>query len=247
MKNRSKILVILGVLVTLAALILSTVVAQATDQEQAAVERFKQVGEARASGGSTGVVRIGQQVVMLDDFQAQVRVVETNLEYMKGQFNTGSPDSAYLEAFVQLIERAGIPNVALGSLIQDRALYERALANGFNATDQEVTAQLERDRNLVQNTPEGARVAAYIKAVGEDRYWSDLYPATLRREIAIQKMWNATVTGIADQGSREAKWNDVQKQAISSVSIEVLAPDAIAPATVNDALAYLDNFRQLPE
>lgn len=246
MKNRPKLLVVLGALVTLSALILSTVATQATDKEQAAVERFKQVGEARASGDLTDVVKIGQQIVTLDDFQEQVRVVETNLEYMKGEINTSSPNSTYLQAFVQLIEQTGVRNVALGSLIQDRALYERALANGFNATDQEITDQLKRDRDLVQNTPEGERVAAYIKAVGQDRYWSELYPATLRREIAIQKMWNAAVTGIPDQGGREAKWNDVQKQAISSVSIDVLTPDPIVPATVSDALAYLNEYRQLP-
>ncbi len=59
-------------------------------------------------------------------------------------------------------------------------------------------------------------------------------------------MWNATVADIADQGSREAVWADVKRQAIGSVSIEVLAPDAIAPATVSNALAYLDKYRHLP-
>lgn len=202
--------------------------------------------ETQAIEDSTGVVRIGRQVVTLDDFREGVRIVETNLEYMKGEISKGSFDSSFLQAFVQLIERTGVQTVALGSLIQDRALYERARAKGFGATDQEVTARLEQDRDLVRVTPEGARVAASIEAVGQDRYWSELYPAMLRREIAIQKMWEATVTGIADRGSRDAKWTDVQKQAISSVSIEVLAPDAIAPATVSNALAYLDKYRHFP-
>ncbi len=213
---------------------------------QAAIDRFRQVGEARASGDANGVVRIGEQVVTLDDFREGVRIVETNLEYMKGEISKGSFDSSFLQEFVQLIERTGVQTVALGSLIQDRALYERAVANGFSATDQEVTARLERDRELFRVNPEVAQVNAYIEAVGQDRYWSELYPAVLRREMAIQKMWEATVTGITDQGSRDAKWNDVQKQATSSVSIEALAPGAIAPATVSNALAYLDKYRQLP-
>lgn len=203
--------------------------------------------EARASGDSAGVVTIGRQLVTLDDFREGVRIVETNLEYMKGEISKGSFDSSFLQEFVQLIERTGVQTVALGSLIQDRALYERAVANGFSATDQEVTARLERDRELIRDTPVGAQAIAYIEAVGEDRYWSELYPAILRREMAIHNMWTATVADFADQGRNESAWADVKRQALNSVSIEVLDADAIAPATVSNALAYLEEYRHLPQ
>lgn len=224
-------------------LIVATLVLAGCGQ-QAASEK------AQASEDTPGVVRIGQQVVTLDDFREGVRIVETNLEYMKGEISKGSFDSSFLQEFVQLIERTGVQTVALGSLIQDRALYERAVANGFSAADQEVTARLERDGELFRDPPIGAQTTAYqatayIEAVGEDRYWSELYPAMLRREMAIHNMWTATMADFADQGSRKTVWADVQKQAIGSVSIEVLAPDAIAPATVKDALAYLNDYRHL--
>ncbi len=208
--------------------------------------------KAQAGEDTPGVVRIGQQVVTLDDFREGVRIVETNLEYMKGEISKGSFDSSFLQEFVQLIERTGIQTVALGSLIQDRALYERAVANGFSATDQEVTTRLERDRELFRDPPIGAettayQATAYIKAAGEDRYWSELYPAKLRREMAIHNMWTATMADFADQGSRESAWAGVERRAIHSVSIDVLNADAIAPATVPNALAYLEKHRQLPQ
>jgi hypothetical protein len=195
--------------------------------------------EAQASGDPPGVVRIGQQVVTRDDFREGVRIVETNLEYMKGEVAKGSYNSNYMQAFVQLIEQTGIQNVALGALIQDRALYEHALAKGFAATEQEITARAEQIRDHIRNTPDGAQVAASIDAIGEDGYWSELYPAIARREIAIQKMWT-------NRENRVAVWADVEKQALDSVSIEVLDAESIAPATVSNALAYLDKYRQLP-
>ncbi len=195
--------------------------------------------EGQASEDAAGVVRIGRQVVTLDDFQERVRAVETNLEYMKGEVDKGSYNSNYMHAFVQLIEQTGVQNVALGSLLQDRALYEHALAKGFAATEQEVAARAEQIRDHIRNTPDGARVRASIDAIGEDRYWSELYPAIARREIAIQKMWT-------NRENRVAVWADVEKQALDSVSIDVLDADAIAPATVSNALAYLDGYRQLP-
>jgi hypothetical protein len=206
------------------------------------------VGKARASADARVIAMVGQEPITVGDFQEKVKVVETNLEYMKGQISEGSPSSPFLQAYIAIIEEAGVYNVALAGLIQEKALYQHALANGYEATEQEITAQVERQQSLIATDVQGiAPAKAYIEAVGEERYWSELYPAKAKRELSIQKMWADVVAGARTNQERTEKWNQLQKEVITNTKVELLDPEAVEGATVEGALAYLNDYWQLEQ
>ncbi|MDA8219231.1 MAG: hypothetical protein M0Z94_16625 [Dehalococcoidales bacterium] len=92
------------------------------------------------------VAQVGQQDMTLADFEASKAAVTADLAYMRDEIAKGSMFTADLEARVQLIEEAGIENVALAGLISKTALYQQAIDAGYDATDEEVASAVAAQR-----------------------------------------------------------------------------------------------------
>lgn len=136
---------------------------------------------------------------------------------MRQEAATGGPQADFLQEFARLIESAGVENAALGSLILDRALMAQAQHRGLAPTADEVARRVAQDRALAPQVDD-PRMAAYIAAIGEEQYWTVVYPATVQQELAAQRIWEAETGAIADPVERQRAWAEVQARIIGRAS-----------------------------
>ncbi len=116
-----------------------------------------------------------------------------------------------------------------------------------NSTPSELMADLaEDDWRLLEQFLEERE--AYLKAIGRERYWQEILPAKLRREMAIDGLENAVLDAGAygpDGPYAEVPrlaWLAYQQKALEEASIE-LTLAAPSTVSVDRALAYLAEFR----
>ena len=88
---------------------------------------------------------------------------------------------------------------------------------------------------------------AYVESIGRERYWREILPAKLRREMAIPKLEKAVFDASADGDGLYAEvprlgWLAYQQQALEDVSVE-LTLAAPSTVSVDRALAYLSEVR----
>ncbi|MHB1416241.1 MAG: trypsin-like peptidase domain-containing protein [Chloroflexota bacterium] len=189
------------------------------------------------------VAQVGQQDMTLADFEASKAAVTADLAYMRDEIAKGSMFTADLEARVQLIEEAGIENVALAGLISKTALYQQAIDAGYDATDEEVASAVAAQRKL-EADPTLTGLEDYIQTVGEERYWSELMPLWQRRQIATSKFYTSVVKHI-DPTDQARVWAEFRRETVGNTDVRVIDQNAVAPATVQGALDYLEKYWQL--
>ena len=96
-------------------------------------------------------------------------------------------------------------------------------------------------RPLEQMQKEGE---AFFESFGHERYWQEILPAKLRREMAISRLEEAVLEASADGPSGpyvyvpRLAWLDYQQREIEEVDIE-LTSAAPPAASVDRAIAYL--------
>ena len=93
-------------------------------------------------------------------------------------------------------------------------------------------------RQLEQVLKEGE---AYVESFGHERYWQEILPAKLRREMAISKLEDVVLEASADVPYAEVPrlaWLAYQQRAFEKVNIE-LTRAAPSTVSVDRALAYL--------
>jgi hypothetical protein len=222
-------------LILISALAIGITSTQATDPN---------VGATRlAADGTPAVVLIGDEPMSADDFKQNVGAVNSNLSQLQGQIASGSQNSASLQSIIDMINTHGVENVALADMIENQALYDLAVARGFGPSDDVVQAKVAQDKALASKGIDPT-TAAYIASVGEDRFWTTLYPATVRRNLATQALLQDTIKGKASSDEANTAWNQVQQQALDATHVTVLNPDAIAPASMSAAIDYLHAYWQ---
>ncbi len=163
---------------------------------------------------------------------------------MRQEAASGGLQADFLQEFARLIESAGVENTALGSLIVDRALMAEAQRRGLVPTDDEVARRVAQDRALAPQVDD-PRMAAYIAVIGEEHYWTVVYPATVRQELAAQRLWEAETGAIADPVERQRAWMEAQARIIGRARVTMVRPDLADPATLEGALGYLQRYWEL--
>ena len=197
---------------------------------------------------ATPVVRIGNETVSAAEFLEKVREVQSNLTYMRGVAASNDPAAAYMRHFLDLINRYGPENVALAGLIKDRALYQRAVNRGFSPSNDYLSIRIEADKRYITEGKVAvpATTRAYIDEVGADYYWTVLFPDIERRQITTQAFWKSVTLGATNVAEATLVWTPVERQAIEQTPVEVLNQAAIAPATKEMAVDYLNAYWALP-
>jgi hypothetical protein len=227
--------VALILLILISALALGITSTQATDPTHETTRL--------ADDGTPAVVVIGNEPMSADNFKLNVGAVIANLNQLQGQIASGSQNSASMQSIIDMITAHGIENVALADMIENEALYDLAVTRGFAPSDEMVQNKVAQDKATAsQNIDPGT--AAYITSVGEDRFWTTIYPSTVRHNLATQALWQDTIKGKNSTAEADAAWNRVQQQALAATSVTVLDPSAIAPASKSAAIDYLHAYWQ---
>ena len=97
-------------------------------------------------------------------------------------------------------------------------------------------------RLLEQRLNEGE---AYVESIGRKRYWQEILPAKLRREMAIPRLEEAVLDASAEGPYAEVPrlaWLAYQQNALEEASIE-LTPAAPSTVSADRVLAYLAEVR----
>lgn len=183
------------------------------------------------------------------DFQSRVATVEQNVMMLTAQADSvpeGSPQADSLQQTLEIMGSTPPETVALASLILDTAIYQEAVERGHLPDPEMIAQQVEQERQafeMIESDPEQfnvdesdvARYRANVDEVGEDVYWNETFPQILEQQAAVQQFQTAA----SEEGE---DWIDVQRQVFENADVQVGDPDAIAPATVADAGAYLNEI-----
>ena len=168
------------------------------------------------------------RVVPDDEFNWNTSEVPSDISFNYANYIL--PESAGIrEAYeprLQSFDKYGADAVALGALIYRYALLQTALSEGYTASEEEVTTQVNQMRALVADSAE-PMLLAYIARVGEERYWQSMAIVT-EQHIVMGKWFNAISQ---DQDSQIAV--AVQNARVSITDSTVIS------ASASDARTYL--------
>lgn len=241
---RSRLLVLV-VMVLISMLAIGAMSSQASDPDSVARDQGKSVGEARVSAPMSSVAKVGTIAITDADFEEGMKVVSSDLDYMQAQIAAGNPNSEFLQQFVELINAHDTASVALAALIEDRSVYLLAVQRGYQPSTTQVKVKTEQDRNLVNTQGTPPQLQAYINVVGEEYYWSTLYPQIAERTLASQALYASVTKDHPDAEAASAAWLQVKKEAVAEASVTIVSSSAIAPATRDSAMNYLNAYWDL--
>ena len=148
-------------------------------------------------------------------------------------------DMVQLVKLAQDQDLAGFRNLATETRNPDI----RGMLEDLTPTEFMETMKKSDDRQLEQMLRERE---VYLESVGHERYWQELLPARLRREMAISQLEEAVLEASADGPYAEVArlaWLAYQQRAFEGVTIE-LTRAAPSSVSVDRAPAYLAEVLQ---
>ncbi|MCY4528310.1 MAG: hypothetical protein OXD46_04680 [Chloroflexi bacterium] len=167
---------------------------------------------------------------------------------------------------IDIWEKHGTDAMAVGHLISVYAYLTTAMEAGYALTDAEVAAEVARRRevheetrdekttqiDLDQETGESKTVIyetvrnhsvdSYIETVGEDKYWNEILPAQVFREMTTYK-WREAAYGDVKQISEMYEINlRLNREAEANVKVE-FTDKLRMNVTLNQAFAFIRDSR----
>ena len=185
------------------------------------------------------------------DFISRLASVEQSMVMLQAQAETAPNDDEQTNELLDILEVTPAETIALASLILDMAIYQEAVERGHLPDREVITQQVEQERQtfeMIEADPDQfgvdpADVERYrdnIEEIGEARYWSEYYPQIMEQQMAVQQLQMATQQTGED-------WIEIQRSAFNGAEIVLGDPDAVSPATVTDAGAYLNRIWELTQ
>ena len=156
-------------------------------------------------------------------------------------------------AYIGALEKYGGDVVGLAALIADYAEFSAAMDAGHSASEAEVAEYVKMTRNAINRQSASTASAwgmlpemqGYIDAVGENRFWAEIYPDRLARDITIGKWHQAAISeynggkDIALHAETADKiLHELTLSALDNADIEIVDAEK-ARANPDEALAYL--------
>lgn len=156
-------------------------------------------------------------------------------------------------AYIRALEKHGGDVVGLAALIADYAEFSAAIDAGYSASEAEVAEYVEMTRDALNRQSASdvsewgmmPEMQGYIDAVGENRFWSEIYPDRLARDIAIGKWRQAAISEY--NGGKDTTLHaetadkilhELTLSALDNADIEIVDAEK-ARANPDEALAYL--------
>ena len=164
------------------------------------------------------------------------------------------PEFMFTDDFKKMgetMEKHGSDAGALGALILEYAVYSRAVEEGHDLSDAEVTAgvaelkAIYEDNVPVSQAGQLGEVKGYISVVGEDVYWGTIFPRTVRMANAIRNWRRVSVVNSEGNYVRIKEQNRISLaidlDTLSKVRVEV-TDRSLVKATPAQGMAYMGEF-----
>ena len=167
---------------------------------------------------------------------------------------------------IDIWEKHGTDAMAVGHLISVYAYLTTAIEAGYALTDAEVAAEVARRREVHEETRDekttqiildqetgesktvtyetvrNHRVDGYIETVGEDKYWNEILPAQVFREMTTYK-WREAAYGDVKEISEMYEINlRLHREAEANVKVE-FTDKLRLNVTLNQAFAFIRDSR----
>jgi hypothetical protein len=228
MRNRR----VLGgvLLLAVAAITAATFLVTREDSEPT---RFEAVAEARLAADDKVLGHINGIAVMKADLDENIAAVPGNLVYMREQIAEGGPTAEGLRDFERLIVETGAETVALAGIIVDTSLYSLAVREGTQVSAAEIEERVLRDRAMVEEAGPDFELWDYIEVVGEQRYWDEIYPAEIEREMTVEQF-------VASRSNPDAAAVEVGKLRNELTREAIATADIALPGDIEAARAYIE-------
>lgn len=247
MRQRRRIIAIVALLPTIVVIGIASALALEWNQD---TERAANVGRRLADADDSTVLTVSGYAVSHREYAHELGQAEYTLDTMKETISEGSTSGdlpagqeTFLQEWVEIIERVGVENVAAGSIIAQSAMYQWAVSEGYSASEDEVAEAVEEQRQLQQELA-GTRAEgmqqAFIAEVGEERYWNEILPRIMEREVVLSKAKLSIITAEQEAtASDDGEWLDLQVDLVNTAEIEIIDPEVIDPETVERGREYI--------
>ncbi len=145
-----------------------------------------------ASDSDILIAKIGESSVSLADLKEQ-KLHSAHMDGLaKRELDGTIPDTGfptkYLADLYAISVKWGVETSSLSRLIEDRALFEKAVELGFTATDEQVTENKELAKKVYDDGDYSDYNKGYIQSVGEDTYWNEVYPRKAKLSLSIANL-----------------------------------------------------------
>lgn len=187
---------------------------------------------------------VGEQPLTGLHLRSNVRGVESNLAYMRGEIERTEFEAQrqMLEDVVAVIEQHGIVTAAVAGAVLDLTLYQHALDWGLLPSDDEVRARVARDRAQLRLSGEEFPDERFINEIDEDTFWEQWYPSVIERRLAINRLYQnrmAKLYSYGDVNPREA-WYGQSVNFVEETTLVWAADDGeFTQVTLDQVVAYL--------
>ena len=157
-----------------------------------------------------------------------------------------------VQKLTDVMEKHGADAGALGGLILEYAEYSQAVQEGFVMDDDVLTEEVAEVKKAYETAVISTQASmvgdmkGYVGAVGEDRFWNEIYPSKLRHQILFGDWRLVEIKNFADSDNPSAKdWEvtvyALQNEALTKANVEVMDA-SLMKATVAQALAYMNEY-----
>ena len=191
------------------------------------------------------VVKVGGLPILLSEFTERLKTVELGELYVQRQVDLDTDFSKYLQARQEKTAGFGAANAALGGLILESALFQRAIQLGYAATSSEIRDATAGARDAVERGIVGPQYQDFVATLCEARFWDEIYPVAVYRTFSIEKMRGDLASEEFDLewDLAQPAWLNIQEQTLAGTDLALIDPEKVHPATLDGAVGFLEAVR----
>ena len=197
------------------------------------------------------IATIAKECITLAQFneslQHQGYMEDISQGELDGLLETGLPRD-FMQARQDIAQFWGADNVALAVLVRDSVLYQKAVEKGIIVTRAEIDASVQFTRQLYETGGLDAYNAGFIELKGEDRYWSEVLPRKVKRDLMIAKLRDQHLTMAASYTFDVSKltWRELVETTLAQADIR-LHESGRHTATLEGILEFHASVQELDD
>jgi Tol biopolymer transport system component len=220
------------------------------------IELIQRHVEEFLSEDETPMLRANDDVISSEQFAYQVEaalVVRAAQGGMEDKIQLPPEMRLFQSAMEELTRETGLQNVVLGGLLASTAVQQYAERQGLAATQEQMDEEVDRQRDLYKRmraqVPEDQPLPQdiIIDVIGEERYWSEYLPLTLRESLTQQNVNQAVleeagierIQSTLESVERDLILAEFGANLVHEAEIEVLDPEALGDAELDVAIEYI--------
>ncbi|MDE2717290.1 MAG: hypothetical protein OXI33_09765 [Chloroflexota bacterium] len=178
----------------------------------------------------------------------------------RGEFDAGEiawaehakkfPVSEFSKLERERVKRYGTEVKAVAAAIAHYAEYTTAVSEGHEALDYEVFAELNRRRDIYNQSITGEltlvqrdlQYEAYIAEIGVDKFFNEVLPHLIAQQIAIEKWYIDAERGAKTSREQYNIRNEAGSMALHDARVEIVDLSALDGVSLEEVYSYIAEY-----